>query len=83
MYEYISYIIMHVHKYIYSCLCMFKHIYAYPYMKNFFTGIIYRVCQNDRQIFRAQVKRTKLSRKVFYHFTIFTLVHKILITRSR
>jgi len=32
---------------------------------------IYRVSRNNRQIFHEQVERTKLNRKVLYHFVSF------------
>ena len=42
-------------------------------------SIIYRVSGNNRQIFHGQVKRTKLSRKILYHFVSFPIVNEILI----
>jgi len=43
---------------------------------------LYRVSQNNRQIFHGQIERTKLSRKVRYHFAIFAIINKILITKN-
>jgi len=37
---------------------------------------------NNHQIFHMQVEQTKLSQKVFYHFAIFAIVNKILITKN-
>jgi len=39
--------------------------------------------QNDHQIFRGLVERTKLSQKVLSIFAIFTIVTKILIIKNR
>ena len=41
--------------------------------------IKYTGSQNNRQIFHGQVERTKLSRKILYHFAI---VNKILIIKN-
>jgi len=44
--------------------------------------LVYRMSQNDRQIFCALIERTKLNRKVIYHFAICAIVNKILITKN-
>jgi len=42
------------------------------FIKNQWSNIsVYRVFGNNRQIFHGQIERTKLSRKVFYHFVNF------------
>ena len=38
--------------------------------------------QDNHQIFHGQAERIKLSRKVLYHFAIFAIVNKILITKN-
>jgi len=37
------------------------------------------VSDNSRDNARVQVKQTKLSQKVLYHFTIFAIVNEILV----
>ncbi|KYN29393.1 hypothetical protein ALC57_01176, partial [Trachymyrmex cornetzi] len=44
--------------------------------------LVYRLSQNDCQIFCVLIERTKLSRRVLYHFAIFAIV-KMLITKNR
>ena len=44
--------------------------------------IIYRVLLKYDIIYPEQVERTKLNRKVLYHFAIFAKVNEILITKN-
>jgi len=43
---------------------------------------IYRMSGNNRQIFHRQVERTKLSRKVLYHFVSSPIINEILIFKN-
>ena len=43
----------------------------------------YGAATKPTETFRGQVERAKLSRKVLYHFAIFIIVNKILITKNR
>jgi len=44
---------------------------------------VYVISQNSWDHTRVQVERTKLSRKVLYHFAIFAIVNELLVIKNR
>jgi len=67
--------------------CLLTFVIKRVLIKKITQSSIYNFCiqsvPDDRQIFRMLIERIKLSRKILYHFAIFAIVNKILITNIK